>query len=52
MVWTCFKKNEDRIPKKVLNVKVKGNAKEGERDQDRNSRLEKMSHRRKNMGKN
>jgi hypothetical protein len=42
--------NEGRIPKKVLNVKIKGKLKRaGDRDGDRRSG--KMSHRRKNMGR-
>jgi hypothetical protein len=52
MVWTHVKKTEERISKKVLNIKVKGNAKEGEEDKTRNSRLGKMSQRQKNMGRN
>jgi hypothetical protein len=37
--------NEDRIPKKVLNMKVKENTQE--ENQDRNNRLGKTSHREK-----
>jgi hypothetical protein len=50
-IWTCFRTNKAGIPKKVLNMKAKGKFPRQRRRSDGNNRIGKMSHERKNMGR-
>jgi hypothetical protein len=43
--------NNDRIPNMVFNVKVKVNIQKGNQNQDGDSKLARMSHRKKEHGK-